>query len=141
MKRGYAIIALVLLAACAQQVPPEPKEPAPVMEDIEIVESEYPEKPRYDPPPTAPDVGAEEITMDITNEDFLPTTVTVNEGDTVRLVLTSLIGEITFTVPEYGIEEDIAPAEDLVVEFDADKAGTFLMYAKPSKAEGKLVVQ
>ncbi len=37
----------------------------------------------------------------------------------------------TFTLPELGIDADIRPASDVVVEFEAPEAGTYTIICKP----------
>lgn len=65
--------------------------------------------------------------FDITakNWEFVPSTITVNEGDTVKLKITSTQGTHGFRLPDFGINEILEPGNTVEVEFVADKAGTF----------------
>ena len=59
------------------------------------------------------------------NWDFVPNTITVNKGDKVKLSLTSVDVEHGFKLPDFGVKVDLAPGKTEVVEFVADKVGTF----------------
>jgi len=90
-----------------------------------------------------------------------PDTITVKVGDKVRLEITNTDTEnpavLTyhrFVITEYGIDSgDIAPDEEYVAEFVADKAGTFKFFdprpdekvgaenVRHSQEIGQLIVQ
>jgi cytochrome c oxidase subunit 2 len=57
--------------------------------------------------------------------EFSPSTITVNKGDKVKITITSTDVPHGFSIEEYGIDEKLNPNEPVVVEFIADKAGTF----------------
>jgi len=77
---------------------------------------------------------------------FNPGTIEVNQGDKVRLIVKSVDVPHGFAIKEYNIKEYLAPQEEVVIEFVADKAGTFRFYCsvpcgKDHKAmNGTLVV-
>ena len=56
---------------------------------------------------------------------FEPEIIEVQSGDKVRLVITSKDVAHGFALPEYGINVRIDPGETEIVEFVADKEGTF----------------
>ncbi len=66
-----------------------------------------------------------EVSMIARNWEFEPETITVNRGDTVKLSIYSEDIDHGFALSEYGINEVVAPGETVIVEFVADKAGTF----------------
>ena len=54
-----------------------------------------------------------------------PSVITVNQGDKVRLELTSLDVTHGFAIGEYGIDKRIEPGQTTIAEFTADKSGAF----------------
>jgi cytochrome c oxidase subunit 2 len=57
--------------------------------------------------------------------EFTPNTITVNQGDTVRLIVTSTDVAHGIGLPDFGVSAELLPGETTTVEFVADKAGTF----------------
>lgn len=73
--------------------------------------------------------GVKEFTIDAENFSFSPNTMTVNEGDTVRITLNNLGGNHDFVIDEFDARtEVISTGETETIEFVADKAGTFEYY-------------
>ena len=78
---------------------------------------------------------------------FNPNPILVNEGENVRLILTTEDVEHGFAVKEYGINEKIMPGETTTVEFTADKTGEFEVRCSVSCGsghsgmKGKLIVR
>tara|TARA_Y100000310_G_C20440334_1_gene695795 strand:+ start:221 stop:616 length:396 start_codon:yes stop_codon:yes gene_type:complete len=66
-----------------------------------------------------------EFDMIARNWDFEPSTITVNEGDTVLLHIQSVDVAHGFGLSAFGINEYLAPGETVDVEFVADQKGTF----------------
>ncbi len=58
---------------------------------------------------------------------FVPETITVNEGDTVRLVVTSSDVDHGIGIPEFKVSLKVAAGKTETVEFVADKKGTYTM--------------
>ncbi len=56
---------------------------------------------------------------------FEPSSVEVNKGDKVRLIVTSIDVPHGMSIPEYGINERLEPKKPVTIEFTADKQGTF----------------
>ncbi len=55
--------------------------------------------------------------------DFVPSTVTVNKGDTVRMTFTSTDVTHGVSLAAFGVNENLVPGKSVTVEFVADKAG------------------
>ena len=64
-----------------------------------------------------------EFTLDAKKWLFNPNELTVNQGDKVKLTITSSDLVFTFAVPEFDVEKEVSGTA--LVEFTADKAGTF----------------
>ncbi len=94
-----------------------------------------------------PKVIVKEFTMTARQWDFTPSTITVNKGDTVKITITSTDVTHGFAISEYGINTRVSPGTTEVVEFTADKEGTFIFRCSVpcgsghSGMEGTLVVK
>jgi heme/copper-type cytochrome/quinol oxidase subunit 2 len=55
-----------------------------------------------------------------------PRKITVQEGDQVTLIITSLDVDHSFYLPEYHIDKYIPSGQTVTVEFTANKAGVFV---------------
>jgi len=161
MKKILIIISLIalviLVVACTQTAEPSAPEsskmPASGSEDVpETVVVEEPsteETPTTETPPIPelpPVSWIKEFDIVAKQWEFVPNTITVNEGDLVKLTLTTADVTHGFTIPEYGINERIEPGQTVKIEFKADKKGTFEFFCSVpcgsghSKMTGKLVV-
>ncbi len=60
--------------------------------------------------------------------EFVPGTIRVKKGDHVRLNIKTADVTHGFSLPEYGISQSINPGKTTVIEFTADKVGTFTFY-------------
>lgn len=60
--------------------------------------------------------------------EFTPSTIEVNKGDKVRLIVTSVDVPHGIAIPEYGINQRLEPGKPETIEFTADKVGTFTAY-------------
>jgi plastocyanin len=105
----------------AEQTPPEQQPPA-------------------EPPGTTPpaDTSANVKEFDVTAKswEFVPSTITVNKGDTVKLHLTSTDVGHGFVISAYGINKTLNPGQQVDVEFVADQAGSFPFYCNVFCGEG-----
>ncbi len=74
--------------------------------------------------------GAQVKEFEITAKrfEFTPNAITVNKGDTVRLIVTSTDVTHGFSIDEYNVHETLSPNNTVTVEFVADKEGTFRYY-------------
>ncbi|RME30705.1 cytochrome c oxidase subunit II [Candidatus Woesearchaeota archaeon] len=114
----FAVLALVLLlSGCQAQSPAQENSGAPQQENK--IDS-------YNPPSRGPE-GVEEKEIELTarNWEFIPNTITVKEGDYVSLKITSEDVTHGFSLPAFGINEQLEPGKTVEVEFVADKKGTF----------------
>ena len=57
--------------------------------------------------------------------DLTPSTITVNEGDTVKLTINSIDVSHGFSISAFRVSERLEPNQVVNVEFVADKKGTF----------------
>ena len=88
-----------------------------------------------------------EFTIRESNFKLNPSTLTVNEGDTVRITVINEGGTHNLFVEEYNERTDIVSSGNTrVLEFVADKAGTFNIWCevgshRSSGMEGQLIVE
>ncbi len=77
---------------------------------------------------------------------FEPNTITVKQGDAVRLLIKSIDVTHGFNIPDYGIDEELTPGNVTIVEFVADKPGEFTFFCSifcgigHAGMNGKLIV-
>lgn len=76
-------------------------------------------------PLSASNPQTREITLEARRFAYSPERIEVNKGD--RVVLTVASQDVTHGVyvDGYGVKSEAAPGEDAVIEFVADKPGTF----------------
>ncbi len=60
--------------------------------------------------------------------EFNPKTIEVNQGDKVKLNIKSIDVTHGFTLPDFGVNSRLNPEQTTVVEFIADKTGTFSFF-------------
>ena len=78
---------------------------------------------------------------------FEPSTIEVNKGERVKLIVTSLDVPHGIVIPEYGINQKLDPNKPVAIEFTADKEGTFTILCSVfcgsghSGMKGKLIVK
>ena len=94
--------------------------------------------------------GAEQVktfTLTAKKWDFIPSTISVKKGDTVKLKIESIDVSHGFALPDFGINERLEPGDIVEIEFVADKTGTFTFFCSVqcgsghSGIKGKLVVE
>ena len=135
------VLSIFLLSACTQQKPVERPEdligqgtPVPAGEkqvEEKVVVSEE----------------VKEIKITARQFQFEPSTIEVNKGDRVRLVVTSIDVPHGMAIPEYGINERLNPGTPVTIEFTAEKDGTFTTFCSVfcgsghSNMKGKIVVK
>ncbi len=91
--------------------------------------------------------GLKEFTVSGKNFSFTPSTITVDQGDRVKITFKNTGGFHDFVINGYGVatKQAQAPFEE-VLEFTADKAGSFEYYCSVGShramgMKGILVVQ
>ncbi|MBW2969690.1 cupredoxin domain-containing protein [Candidatus Woesearchaeota archaeon] len=141
MKKLTILLTLLLLAACAQEVQERPTTIPQI--EITVPKADFPDKPQYEPPPSAPVEKTTEHKIDATIDGYKPSEITVNKGDKVKLTVLAIDIPHAFTMPAYNINEELKVGEDVIIEFTADKEGTFTFYCdKPGHdMRGKLTVK
>ncbi len=98
--------------------------------------------------PPAPEPLVKEISISAKRFEYEPSTITVNQGDIVRLIITAEDVAHGFALPEFGIiKVELDPDKVVEVEFVADKKGTFDFRCVVrcgtghSNMKGKLIVE
>lgn len=93
------------------------------------------------------DAEVKEFSIVAQRWSFIPSEIRVKEGDFVRLKIKSIDVLHGIAIPDYGISENLSPGKETVIEFLADKKGTFDFFcsaycgAGHSGMTGKLVVE
>jgi len=59
---------------------------------------------------------------------FSPNNLTVNKGDLVRIKITNIKGTHDFKIDEFNVYAETPLDQEVIVEFVADKAGSFEYY-------------
>ena len=65
-----------------------------------------------------------------------PATITVKQGDTVKLHVTSVDVPHGFRLAEFGVNEYLAPGSTTDIQFVADKKGSYTFYCNVQCGEG-----
>ena len=79
--------------------------------------------------------------------EFVPNPIVVNEGDTVILNIKSIDVAHGIAIPTFGVSERLNPGKEIIVEFIADKKGTFTFFCNVqcgsghSSMRGQLIVE
>lgn len=88
-----------------------------------------------------------EFTMTAKQFDFTPSTITVSEGDKVKLTVTAEDVPHGFAIDELDIQQDLEVGKPTTIEFTANKKGTFRFYCSlfcgqgHKEMEGQLIVE
>ena len=113
------VVGLVLAAGCYQQVQnPTSRVPAIGNEGVgdSVVNTNGQD---------TSDGEVKDFTIQAKRFEFTPSKITVNKGDKVRITVTSVDVAHGFSLPDFGIDERLEPNKPVVIEFVADKTGTF----------------
>jgi cytochrome c oxidase subunit 2 len=105
----------------ADEVVADPVETAPVEPVVDTpveVEAE-------DTTPPAPPYVVKSFTMEAKQFEFIPDTITVQEGDHVELKVTSTDVSHGIAISAFGVRESLPPNKEVTIEFVADKKGSF----------------
>ena len=95
----------------------------------------------------APTSNVVEIDMIARQWDFNQATITVNEGDQVKLNIRSVDVTHGFAIFEFGVSERLTPGKTTTVEFTADKKGEYTFFCTVlcgkghNGMRGKLIVE
>ena len=74
------------------------------------------------------DNGVRVIQMKAFQFGFDPNPVIVNEGEKVKLVVTSTDVTHGFSIAEFGVNVKLFPGRPSIIDFTADKSGTYTFY-------------
>ena len=91
--------------------------------------------------------GVRVIQMRAFQFGFDPNPVIVNEGEQVKLVVTSTDVTHGLSISEFGVKVQLFPGRPSIIDFTADKSGTFIFYcsvpcgAGHTSMRGRLVVR
>ncbi|HIH16302.1 MAG TPA: hypothetical protein HA252_02775 [Candidatus Diapherotrites archaeon] len=118
-------------------VPPTPvplPSPAPALEPLPV------SLPAPESPPSQAPVSSEAVPVEVLvrafNWGFEPSTIEVNQGEWVRLVVSTQDGVHGLAIPAFGVSQKLEPGKTTVAEFKADKAGHFPFYCNVSCGSG-----
>mgnify|MGYP001568945141 CR=1 FL=1 len=152
----FGIISMLLISACSQQT--EPVQPAPQPKAV-VGPADEPSEPIQAGMPVSgqedeaeeiavvPDSGVKEFDMTARQWAFEPATITVKEGDTVRLNIKSKDVTHGFAIFEFDVNERLQPGKTTTVEFVADKKGEYTFFCSVQCGQGhrdmkgKLIVE
>ncbi len=76
-------------------------------------------------PEGAPILGVHEIEVTLKKYEFNPGSLRVKKGEKVRLVMVALDHDHGFRLDEFDVNQKIPKGTTTVVEFTAEKSGTF----------------
>ena len=131
MKKAL-ILMLILLISCAKET--QPTQLAPIT-NIQIIQSEYPNKPMYEPPPTPPQTTQYKI--EITPTGFQPNQITLPKEQIIDILIISS-QEHNFTIPGYQIKQKLNIG-DTIIPIITNKEGQYNFYA--DKIMGEIIVR
>ena len=114
---SLAIIVLFLVG-CTSAVQTS-QEPAPAQQPSTVTHGEV-----------------KEIDMTAKKWEFNPDRIDVKKGDTVRLKIRSLDVTHGFALPQFNVDERLIEGKETIIEFTADKEGTFDFYCSVFCGEG-----
>ena len=69
--------------------------------------------------------GAHEIQVTLRRYEFNPGSLRVRKGEQVRLILAAVDHDHGFKLDDFNVNQKVLKGTTVVVEFTADKAGTF----------------
>jgi len=91
--------------------------------------------------------GVRVIQMRAFQFNFDPNPVIVNEGEKIKLVVTSTDVTHGISIAEFGVNVKLFPGRPSIIDFTADKSGTFIFYcsvpcgAGHRSMRGRLIVK
>ena len=133
MKNKYLIlvccIALAIFITACAETQVQVTQPTPAaeveVETEQVAVKVTPEEVEVDVKVTEKGSSVKEIDVTARQWEFSPNPIEVNKGDTVRLKIKSLDVTHGFALPTFGVSEQLQPGREVVVEFVADKEGSF----------------
>ena len=96
---------------------------------------------------STPSEGQREFKVTAKKYDFSPSVIKVKRGDRVRLIITALDRQHGFKLEAFHVEKELPKGEAIIVEFQADQAGSFSFQCSHfcglghQKMKGQLIVE
>lgn len=115
-----------------------------VVEETEAVKEQLIEEPVVKP---LVELTVKEFVLVAKQWEFVPNLIEVNIGDAVRLKIKSIDVTHGFVLSSFGISQSLEPGKETIVEFVADKIGTFSFFCNVpcgkghSNMDGTLIVK
>lgn len=111
---------------------------APTKEEKPVAEVKKEEVKPVVPEKTTPPVtqAVKSFNMTAKQWSFEPSTITVNKGDKVKLTIQNIDVTHGFGLTEFGINRELTPGKTEMIEFTADKAGTFSFFCSKMCGSG-----
>jgi heme/copper-type cytochrome/quinol oxidase subunit 2 len=80
--------------------------------------------------PAAPNSAASfrSFSIQVSNNAYNPSTVVVNQGDTVNLKIVAVDANYGFNQPDYGLSSAIVQGKTQTIQFQATQSGDFTFY-------------
>jgi cytochrome c oxidase subunit 2 len=75
--------------------------------------------------PKPPETPVHEIKISAKKYEYSPSEIRVKQGEHVRLLITATDRKHGFEIKDLGIKTDLLKGKETVVEFTAEKAGTY----------------
>ena len=127
MQKLIALLTVsLLLIGCVQQAPVPQTPPEPIPE--QVVEVVQPEPEPTPEPEVEEGPQTREFSVEAKQWEFNPSTITVNQGDTVKLTIKSVDVTHGIVIPALGIDKRLESGKEVEIEFVADKTGEFPFY-------------
>tara|TARA_Y100000310_G_C20699925_1_gene828778 strand:+ start:3596 stop:4045 length:450 start_codon:yes stop_codon:yes gene_type:complete len=118
-------ILLMVFTACSSTPSAEPEEPI-VLTELPALPGagEAPAEPPA-PEPAAAQSETKTFVVSAKRFEFSPSTIEVNEGDTVVIKATSSDVDHGIAISEFGVNVDLPAGEEVEISFVADKKGEY----------------
>ena len=78
--------------------------------------------------PSVQTEDVKEITMQVSDWEFNPSTIRVKKGQTVKLHISTAEGNHGIAIPDFGISAQLPVGTEKTIEFVADKKGTYSFF-------------
>lgn len=133
------VLAIGVFAGCASEAPSQdqlPDEPENTEDNQQVPDQEQPDEGMQETPEQETQTTEPDVTLQFTGENFVyyvngeeNPTITVQEGDLVRVEYETASGFHDWVIDEFGATEQVgADAGVQVLEFVADETGEFEYY-------------
>lgn len=104
---------------------------APSSEDKTVETAKEPTAPAQEPVQST-----KEFSITAKKWEFVPSIISVNKGDKVKLTVESIDVDHGFSIAEFGVKRTLKPGQTEIIEFTADQSGTFSFFCSVSCGSG-----